>query len=171
LAPTQDTLPPLSPAERSMLQVRQIYISPGHNFFGRHGKPAGAHPSLAVDEVECIAGSGLKGDRFFSHGPDYKGQVTFFSEEILEGLREHFNLPAMAGSVLRRNVITSGEDLNTLIGRRFALQGVAFEATEECRPCYWMDQAVAPGAEAWLRGRGGVRCRILSDGRLKRDAP
>ena len=32
-----------------------------------------------------------------------------------------------------------------------------------------MDQAVGPGAEAWLRGRGGLRARILSDGWLKMD--
>ena len=25
-----------------------------------------------------------------------------------------------------------------------------------------------PGAEAWLRGRGGLRCRILTDGWLRR---
>jgi hypothetical protein len=29
-----------------------------------------------------------------------------------------------------------------------------------------MDQAVGPGAEAWLKGRGGLRARILTDGDL-----
>ena len=29
-----------------------------------------------------------------------------------------------------------------------------------------MEQAVAPGAEEWLRGNGGLRARILSDGPL-----
>jgi MOSC domain-containing protein YiiM len=57
-----------------------------------------------------------------------------------------------------------------LIGRRFSIQGVLFEATEECRPCHWMDNAVAPGAEEWLKGRGGLRCRVLSDGVLRREA-
>jgi hypothetical protein len=31
-----------------------------------------------------------------------------------------------------------------------------------------MDQALAPGAEALLRGRGGLRAQILSSGKLQR---
>ena len=30
-----------------------------------------------------------------------------------------------------------------------------FEGIEECRPCHWMDRAFCPGAEEWLKGRGG----------------
>jgi hypothetical protein len=30
-----------------------------------------------------------------------------------------------------------------------------------------MDEAIGPGAHDWLKGRGGLRCRILSDGWLK----
>jgi fructose-1,6-bisphosphatase II len=32
-----------------------------------------------------------------------------------------------------------------------------------------MNDVVAPGAEAWMRGRGGLRCRIVSGGTLRRD--
>ena len=70
---------------------------------------------------------------------------------------------------LRRNVIVEGADLSALIGQRFTLQGIELEGTEECRPCYWMDQAIGEGAETWLKGRGGLRCRILTDGVLRRD--
>jgi MOSC domain-containing protein YiiM len=67
----------------------------------------------------------------------------------------------------RRNVVTSGVDLNSLIGRRFELQGVVFEGIWECSPCYWMDSAIGPGAEQALRGSGGLRARILTDGTLR----
>jgi len=72
--------------------------------------------------------------------------------------------------VARRNVITAGIDLNRLIGEEFVLQGVRFAGVEECRPCYWMEQALGPGAEAALRGRGGLRARILTDGPLRVEA-
>jgi MOSC domain-containing protein YiiM len=153
-----------------MTLVRKIFISPGHNYFGRYGQVADTHPTVEVDEVECVTGMGLKGDRFFGYRPDYKGQVTFFSEEVWRQLQEHFKVPGHAPSVLRRNVILGGVDLNALIGRQFSIQGVLFEATGECRPCHWMDKAVAPGAEDWLKGRGGLRCRVLSDGVLRREA-
>ena len=32
-----------------------------------------------------------------------------------------------------------------------------------------MERAIGPRADAWLKGRGGLRCRILSDGWLRRD--
>jgi MOSC domain-containing protein YiiM len=67
-------------------------------------------------------------------------------------------------------VITRGVDLNELIGQDFEVQGVRFLGTEECRPCYWMDSAFAPGAHEFLKGRGGLRARILNDGLLRSTA-
>ena len=61
--------------------------------------------------------------------------------------------------------------LTAVIGREFEIQGLRFAGVEECRPCDWMDSALKPGAELWLRGRGGLRARILTDGILRRDAP
>jgi len=65
-------------------------------------------------------------------------------------------------------VIVQGVDLPSLIGREFVLGGVRFEGSEECRPCYWMDQALAPGAEEFLAGKGGLRARILNSGTLEK---
>jgi MOSC domain-containing protein YiiM len=60
-------------------------------------------------------------------------------------------------------------DLNALIGREFEVQGVRFAGVEECRPCYWMNEAFGhPQAEDWLKGRGGLRARILSSGWLRK---
>jgi MOSC domain-containing protein YiiM len=70
----------------------------------------------------------------------------------------------------RRNVITRGVDLNDLIGKEFDVQGVRLLGMEECRPCYWMDRAFAPGAEKFLKGRGGLRVKILTDGVLRSTA-
>jgi MOSC domain-containing protein YiiM len=149
--------------------VRHIYISPGHNYRGHHGGPPGEHPILEVDSVECVAGKGLVGDRYFGEREDFKGQITFFALEVHRQLCEKFGQPGTPPSVYRRNVITEGLDLNALIGKEFALQGIRFFGTEECRPCYWMDHALAPGAEEALKGRGGLRAKILSNGILRRD--
>jgi len=146
--------------------LRQIFISPGHNFFGHHGQPAGQHPMLPVPTIRCRAGWGIEGDRFYGYRPDYKGQITFFSWEVYEACRKQFNVPALVPEAFRRNVLIEGVDLNTLVGRRFTLGGVELEGTEESRPCYWMNQAIAAGAEDWMRGQGGLRAKVLSDGSL-----
>ncbi|MDP2136703.1 MAG: NTP transferase domain-containing protein [Candidatus Didemnitutus sp.] len=153
------------------MKIAALHLSAGHNFVGHHGQPAGTHPINSVASVECVAGRGLRGDRFWDHKPDFPGQITFFAEEVHRALlRELQPSPCPAGAY-RRNVITRGVDLNTLVGREFTVQGVRFLGTVECKPCYWMDQAVGPGANVWLRGRGGLRAKILSDGVLQVDCP
>ena len=146
--------------------IRHLFISPGHNFYGHHGKPAGEHATQEVATVRCRAGWGIEGDRFYGYRPDYKGQITFFAWEIYEAAKREFRVPALLPGVFRRNVLIEGTDLNALIGRRFLLGGVEFEGTEECKPCYWMNQAVAPGAEDWMRGNGGLRAKVLGDGSI-----
>jgi hypothetical protein len=149
-----------------LMRVEHIFISPGHNFFGHHGQPAGEHGIIAVEHIECVAGRGIRGDRFFHFKDNYKGQITFFSMEVFEGLRRELNLPHAQPQATRRNVFVRGADLNELIGKQFSVQGVSFEGIEECRPCYWMNSALGPGVEEWLRGRAGLRCRILTDGTI-----
>ncbi len=153
------------------VEITHLYISAGHNFFGHHGKPADTHPIFEVPAIECIAGRGIRGDRFFDYKNAYKGQVTFFAEETYQALCGELGVANKPSSLLRRNVITRDQDLNELIGAEFEVQGVSFAGVEECRPCYWMDQAFGPGAEEFLRGRGGLRARILSDGPIRGTQP
>jgi len=153
-----------------MIRIEQLFVSPGHNFFGHHGGPAGRHPILSVPSVTCVAGRGIEGDRFFDYRPDYKGQITFFAAEIFEALERELSLEGAQPSSLRRNVIIRGLSLPDLVDQEFAVQGVRFRGTEECRPCYWMNDSLRHlAAEEWLRGRGGLRARILSDGTIHRE--
>lgn len=153
------------------MKISGLYVSPGHNYFGRHGQPAGAHETRAVAEVDCRAGHGIRGDRFWDHAEDYAGQITFFAEEVHVGLLGELALPPWPPAAYRRNVLTRGADLTALIGQEFTVQGVRFRGMAECKPCYWMDRAVGAGAEAALRGRGGLRAKILSDGVLRVEDP
>ena len=152
------------------MKVLHIFISPDHNYVGHFGKPAGTNPIVEVPEIECVAGSGIRGDRYFDHKPDYKGQITFFEAETHERLCEEFGIEDKGPETYRRNVIVSGKDLNEWIGEEFEIQGVRFLGTEEAKPCFWMNQALCEGAEKALRGKGGLRAKILSDGVLRTDS-
>ena len=149
-----------------VVEISHLYISPGHNFFGHHGRQPDDFPTIEVSSIECVAGHGIRGDRFFDYDDDYKGQITFFSLDVFDQLRSKLRLPRCSPGVTRRNVIVRGIDLNELIGGEFEVQGVRFRGTAECKPCYWMDTAIGPGAEKFLKGRGGLRARILTDGIL-----
>ena len=155
----------------STMKVCGLFISPGHNFFGRHGQLPGEYPLLPVERIECVAGRGIRGDRFFDYRPDYKGQISFVAIEVIEALQRELGLVAARPEFTRRNVFTRGTDLNTLVGAEFELQGVRFAGTEECRPCHWMNHAFDDErVEGWLKGRGGLRARILTDGVLRRES-
>lgn len=148
------------------MQVSHLFISPGHNYVGHHGQAAGEHPIVAVSRVECVAGRGMRGDRFFDCQPD-KRQITFFDLAVFEAMARELNLVGARPQLARRNVITQGVDLNALIGVEFEIQGTRFAGVEECRPCYWMNHAFQDErVEQWLQGRGGLRARILTDGVL-----
>jgi MOSC domain-containing protein YiiM len=146
------------------MQIRQIFISEGHNYFGHHGRAPDDHPLVEVSQIECVAGHGIRGDRFYDYRDNYKGQITFFSFEVFERLAQHFDLTNKSAGAVRRNVVVSGVELNDLIGEEFSIQGVRLRGTAHCKPCYWLDQAIAPGAEKFLEGNGGLRAQILSDG-------
>jgi MOSC domain-containing protein YiiM len=152
------------------VEICHLYISPGHNFVGHHGQEPDEFPMIEVPIVECVAGRGLRGDRYFDFKADYKGQVTFFSLEVFDELCGALHVQGIPASAVRRNIFTRDIDLNSLIGQEFEVQGVRFYGTEESRPCHWMNRAIGEGAEAFLKGRGGLRARILTDGIL-RSAP
>ena len=151
------------------IRIQHLYISPAHNFFGHNGLPPGEHVMVAQDEVMCLAGRGIEGDRFLDFKRNYKGQITFFNGEIHAELCTRFRATETPPSVYRRNVIILGVDLNSLIGCEFEVQGIRFLGMAECTPCHWMDAAFQPGTEEALRNRGGLRAKILTTGTLKVD--
>ena len=154
-----------------MTHLKGLFISPGHNYVGHHGRPAGEQQAVAVEQLACVRGRGIRGDRSLNHARDYKGQITFFAMDVFDTMARELGLSDIRPEWTRRNVFTRGMDLKALIGVEFDIQGVHFAGTEECRPCYWMNTAFADNrVEAWLKGRGGLRARILTDGVLTCDA-
>jgi MOSC domain-containing protein YiiM len=152
------------------MKVRHLFISPGHNFFGHHDSQPGKHPTVEVPKIECVAGRGIRGDRFFDFKRNYKGQVTFFSADVFAAMCVELKLSGKSPGESRRNIVVEGVDLNSLVGKEFEVQGVKFRGMAECSPCKWMDHAFAPGAEHFLQQRGGLRAQVLTDGVLRVEA-
>lgn len=150
------------------ISLRAFYISADHDFRGHHGGPRGNNPIIEPQTIDCVAGQGIKGDRYFGFKEDFKGQITFFDFAVLQKLAasDLISHDQVDASKLRRNVLVEGLDLNELIGKNFQIGEVSFYGMEECAPCYWMDQAIALGTEIFLQGRGGLRAKITNSGTL-----
>ena len=155
-----------TPPDPSNAEILAIWISPGHDFAGRHGQERLENGIVACDQIECVAGSGLRGDRYFDHKEDYKGQLTLIAKEVIDDVCQAIDQLEADPAAFRRNILTQGLDLNALIGQRFRLEVVELSGSEECKPCHWMDTAIGPGAHASLKDRGGLRCRIIRSGLL-----
>ena len=152
--------------------IRHIFISPGHNYFGRPKDGPGSHATRGVDEVLAQAGLGLTGDRYFGVAAHLNAQVTFVAAEVFAAALAELGLHGLSPVLMSRNVVIEGVPLNQLIGKEFTLdfdgEPVEFLGASHCAPCEWMDAQIGPGARKALAGRGGLRARILSDGVIRR---
>ena len=152
--------------QATQVHIKHLYISNGHNYFGRYGMTSLKHEIEEFDQIDLVEGKGIVGDRFFDYEEDYKGQITFFDWAIYERVKYEIVKGDLSPSKFRRNVIVEGIDLNSLIGKRFSLNGIEFTGSCECKPCFWMDEACADGTHEFLKGVGGLRARVLNDGQL-----
>lgn len=151
-----------------MSNLTKIYISPESNYWKHKKGNPGTAATLTPESVECHEGQGLVGDRFYDFKKDYGGQVSLMSEDALNEMSEATGHKADF-SLFRRNLIVSGLDPLTLIGKQFKIGDVLFEGSSDCTPCAWMDSMVGEGTYAWLdeNNKGGLRAKILSTGTIK----
>ena len=154
------------------VEVLHLLVSPAHAYFGRAREGAADVPTTDADRVEVMAGNGIVGDRFFGKAAHMDAAVTVFAIEALEAMAAELGAGPFDPLLTRRNVVLRGADLAPLLGGEFVLESrgdvVRLKAGRPAHPCAWMDQMLAPGAHKAMRGRGGVRCQVLSGGILHR---
>ena len=119
----------------------------------------------AVESVRAIAGKGLEGNRYFDEGKP-ETELTLIAAEALEALRDEHGIELDAAAS-RRNVLTTGIDLNALVGRPFRVGDVECRGVELCEPCQHLESMTKPGIVKGLVHRAGLNAEILNDGELR----
>lgn len=154
------------------VQILHLLVSPGHAYFGRARDGAAEVPTFDAQAAEVVAGKGIAGDRFFGKAAHMDAAVTLFAVEALEAMAAELGAGPFDPLATRRNVILRGAHLAPLLGQDFTLEsggsGVGLHGGRPAYPCAWMNEVLAPGGHAAMRGRGGIRCRALSSGTLHR---
>ncbi|WP_440711482.1 MOSC domain-containing protein [Herbiconiux sp. YIM B11900] len=158
------------------VEIVHLLASPLHRYDGRPADGPAPLPAQAASEareqIELREGRGIVGDRFFGRGAHKTALVTVMAEESLDRVRDDLGVPhPLDPAATRRNIILRGVDIDRLTRTPFSLDSgsgpVLFQGHRPANPCAWMDVVLAPGAHRALRGRGGVRCEPLTDGRLR----
>jgi MOSC domain-containing protein YiiM len=119
-----------------------------------------------VERVRAVAGSGLEGNRYFFQGdaPPGRALTLIAAEALAEGAAESGIELGAAES--RRNVLTSGIDLNALVGVRFRVGDVECVGVELCEPCTTLEGLTRPGVIKAYVHRAGLNADILTDGEI-----
>jgi MOSC domain-containing protein YiiM len=150
------------------VEVVLLLASPQHRYEGRPSDgPRDATSRELHDSIELRAGLGIVGDRYFGQRAHVTASVTVFAAESLDHVSASLGLTVRldpAGP--RRNIVLRGIDVDALRGTEFTIGDVRLRAHRPANPCAWMDVALAPGAFRALRGRGGIRCEVLTNGTL-----
>lgn len=127
-------------------------------------------PMRPLQVATFVRGLGIAEDRYalgagaFSKKGDKIRHVSLieieaFTEANIE-LEEVFTL-----AETRRNVVTSGIELNDLVGEYFTIGRVALLGTELCDPCHRPTKlANKPRFKEAFQNRGGLRAEVRSNG-------
>ena len=149
-------------------------IAPGR-VVGIYIAPAAAAPVVSLRESEAIRGAGLAGDRYANRIGYYSNDtrypptgrhLTLIAAEDLEQLARDTGIVLNSGQH-RRNIVTRGIDLSTLLGARFRIGEVGCIGIRPCPPCAHLEQLARQGVLRGLAHDGGVRAEILSGGVMR----
>lgn len=158
--------------QAAAIEIVRFVVSPLHRFEGRPADgPRDHEGNEQPDRIEIRAGLGIVGDRYFAQRAHSGAAITVMALESLEHAARELGAGAFDPTLVRRNIVVSGVDVDALTRRRFAIvsgeERVEFQGNRPANPCAWMDVVLAPGAHHALRRRGGVRTTPLTNGILR----
>ena len=143
------------------VKLHHFFTSQRHNYFTRRKFEVGDAPTVEHQVLEFYEGRGLEGDRF----EEGIYPVTFFSLEVAQEIEKVFKRNIDI-TLYRRNITISGINLCELIGKEFRIGEVVFEGMAHCNPCTWLDAVIEKGTYREMKGRGGLRAKVIKGGHL-----
>lgn len=124
---------------------------------------AAGEPMQPRESIELMPGAGIPGDRYATgrgHWSDPRWpdqQLTLVEAELCAAL-------GLGIEALRRNIVTAGLALESLIGVEFELGDARLAGVRPCDPCRYIETLTRAGLFDELAGRGGLRARVVRAG-------
>ena len=129
-------------------------------------RPARKAEMIEVNSVNAVEGFGLEGDHRVKKTRGSARQVTIVSSEFIAQITAHLQKEDIHPSLLRRNIVVSGMNLNALRYQQFKIGQAIFEASALCHPCARMESALGVGGVAAMLGYGGLCAKIIEGGEV-----
>lgn len=116
---------------------------------------------------------GVVGDRYYNNKGTFsakltgnrKSEITFIAREEIDDFNSTQNEAIGYGDV-RRNIVTEGINLKSLIGKEFTIGTARFVGIEHCEPCTHLASIVSKKVLPHLV-HTGLRAAILKSGKIE----
>lgn len=123
-------------------------------------------PARAVTSTMALAGKGLDGDRHVAGTGTFPSGLPGSALTLIEAEVCDSFTPPLQANEHRRNVVTRGIDLNSLVGHEFTIGAVRCRGMRLCEPCRVLSGYSDRPVLRPLVHRGGLRADILVDGSI-----
>jgi len=131
-------------------------------------------PVQQIERASLEAGKGIVGDRYHalseaslaSGKPGKENHLSLIAREELDDFLTRHDSDLDYGD-FRRSIITSGIDLNSLVGKKFKLGTALCLGAELCEPCAFLASSVHRSVLPELVHKSGLRAVIVNDGEIQ----
>ncbi len=120
--------------------------------------------TIYVNQAILKRNKGIINDRYYENFKKKYEQVTLIESEKISyfnnKIKSKFNYKDF-----RRNIITTGIDLNKMINKKIQINNVVLKIHQLCQPCrYLQNKLCVNNLVKLLANKGGVRAEIVQSG-------
>ena len=122
--------------------------------------------TIYVNQAILERNKGIINDRYYKNFKKKYEQVTLIESEKISNfnndIKSKFNYKDF-----RRNIITTGIDLNKMINKKIQINNVVLKIHQLCQPCrYLQNKLSVDNLVKLLINKGGVRAEIVQSGMI-----
>jgi MOSC domain-containing protein YiiM len=122
--------------------------------------------TIYVNQAILKRNKGIINDRYYENFKEKYEQVTLIESEKISNfnnnIKSKFNYKDF-----RRNIITTGIDLNKIINNKIQINDVVLKIHQLCQPCrYLQNKLSVDNLVKLLTNKGGVRAEIVQSGMI-----
>ena len=120
--------------------------------------------TIYINQAILKRNKGIINDRYYKNFKEKYEQVTLIESEKINNfnnsIKSKFNYKDF-----RRNIITTGIDLNKMINKKIQINNVVLKIHQLCQPCrYLQNKLNIDNLVKLLANKGGVRAEIVQSG-------
>ncbi|WP_346622485.1 MOSC domain-containing protein [Blastococcus montanus] len=138
--------------------------------------PRAAGPMRRLPSARLVAGVGLDGDRYALGGgtwaqyPDLEKQLTLIDRADVAAVAAEVGAGLSTGDT-RRNLVTGGIELPSLVGRWFAVGDALLFGMKRCPPCTHLERLTGLKLVKAMVHRGGINAAVFGGALVAEGAP